>query len=199
MDVINFLKNEIDPLEDSNFGLGYRASVTLKDGTFLPCVIFRNPSTIVNLAIRRFKEELSGKSIFSKSSGLGYWEIVKTFVTNGNCVNYYDIVKVEKSKYAFPLHILKQIRGETSMSWTAFVAKFKDGRVLGFGTTWNTEFFDLPTDYQVETIVEIINHAYLLKSGEIALHRSFDRITRKDEIAEIYGSKPFFECFIDNL
>ncbi|WP_346317639.1 hypothetical protein [Chitinophaga sp. YIM B06452] len=199
MDVISFLKNNIEPVEDSNFGLGYNAAVTLKDGTFLPCVIFRNPSITINLAIKRFKEEQSGKSIFNKSSGLGYREIVKTFVTSGNRVNHYNIIKVEKSRHAFPIHIRNQIKGETSMSWTAFVARFKDGRALGFGTTWDIEFFDLPTGYQAEDIVEIINHSYLLKSGEIVSHRSFDRITRKDEMAEINGNKPFFECFIDNL
>jgi hypothetical protein len=87
-DIIKFLKANIQPLDDNTYGLGYRASATLKDGTFLPCVIFRNPSTLINLAIRRFKEEQSGKSIFSKSSGLGYREIVKTFVASGNCVNH---------------------------------------------------------------------------------------------------------------
>ena len=84
-DIIKFLKDNIQPLDDNAYGLGYRASVTLKDSTFLPCVIFRNPATLINLAIRRFKEEQSGKSIFAKSSGLGYREIVKTFVAMRLC------------------------------------------------------------------------------------------------------------------
>ncbi len=199
-DIIKFLKENIQPLEDNAYGLGYRASATLKDGTFLPCVIFRNPATLINLAIRRFKEEQSGKSIFSKSSGLGYREIVKTFVASGNCVNHYDIAKVDKSRFAFPLDVQKQIKGETSMSWTAFVAKFKDGRHLSFGTTWNWEFFDLHDDFNAEDIVEIINHSYLLKTGEIVGHRSsFDRVTRKDEMEKIYSDRQFFECYVDNL
>lgn len=199
-DIIKFLKDNIHPLDDNAYGLGYRASATLKDGTFLPCVIFRNPATLINLAIRRFKEEQSGKSIFSKSSGLGYREIVKTFVASGNCVNHYDIAKVDKSRFAFPLDAQKQIKGETSMSWTAFVAKFKDGRHLSFGTTWNWEFFDLPDDFNAEDIVEIINHSYLLKTGEIVGHRSsFDRVTRKNEMEKIYSDRQFFECYVDNL
>jgi len=199
-DIINFLKNNIQPLDDTAYGLGYRASATLKDGTFLPCVIFRNPSTLINLAIRRFKEELTGKSIFAKSSGLGYREIVRTFVASGNCVNHYDIAKVNKSRFAFPLDIQMQIKGETSMGWTAFVAKFKDGRYLSFGTPWNWEFFDLPNDFNIEDIIEIINHSYLLKTGEIVGHRSsFDRFTRKDELEIIYNDRQFFECYIDNL
>jgi hypothetical protein len=199
-DIIKFLKDNIQPLDDNAYGLGYRASATLKDGTLLPCVIFRNPATLIDLAIRRFKEEQSGKSIFSKSSGLGYREIVKTFVASGNCVNHYDIAKVDKSRFAFPLDVQKQIKGETSMSWTAFVAKFKDGRHLSFGTTWNLEFFDLPDNFNAENIVEIINHSYLLKTGEIVGHRSsFDRVTRKDEMEKIYSDRQFFECYVDNL
>ena len=199
-DIIKFLKDNIQPLDDNAYGLGYRASATLKDGTFLPCVIFRNPATLIDLAMRRFKEERSGKSIFSKSSGLGYREIVKTFVASGNCVNHYDIARVDKSRFAFPLDVQKQINGETSMSWTAFVAKFKDGRHLSFGTTWNWEFFDLPDDFKAEDIVEIINHSYLLKTGEIVGHRSsFDRVKRQDEMEKIYRDRQFFECYVDNL
>ena len=199
-DICKFLKDNIQPLDDNAYGLGYRASATLKDGTFLPCVIFRNPATLIDLAMRRFKEERSGKSIFSKSSGLGYREIVKTFVASGNCVNHYDIARVDKSRFAFPLDVQKQINGETSMSWTAFVTKFKDGRHLSFGTTWNWEFFDLPDDFKAEDIVEIINHSYLLKTGEILGHRSsFDRVKRQDEMEKIYRDRQFFECYVDNL
>jgi hypothetical protein len=86
------------------------------------------------------------------------------------------------------------------MSWTAFVAKFKDGRHLSFGTTWNWEFFDLPDDFNAADIVEIINHSYLLKTGEIVGHRSsFDRLTRQDEMEKIYSDRQFFECYLDNL
>ena len=199
-DICKFLKDNIQPLDDNAYGLGYRASATLKDGTFLPCVIFRNPATLIDLAMRRFKEERSGKSIFSKSSGLGYREIVKTFVASGNCVNHYDIARVDKSRFAFTLDVQKQINGETSMSWTAFVTKFKDGRHLSFGTTWNWEFFDLPDDFKAEDIVEIINHSYLLKTGEILGHRSsFDRVKRQDEMEKIYRDRQFFECYVDNL
>src|SRR5688572_3797215 len=101
--IIKFLRDNIDPLNDNTYGVGYRASVYLIDGTFLPCVIFRNPKAVVDLAIRRFNEERTGKSIFSRQSGLGYYEIVKTFVASGNSINDFDIDSVEKSRFAFPL------------------------------------------------------------------------------------------------
>ena len=132
-DIIKFLKDNIEPLEDNAYGLGYRASVYLTDGTFLPCVIFRNSKTVVNLAIRRFKEEQTGKGIFNRSSGLGYYNIVKTFVTSGNCINDYDIDRVEKSKFAFPLNIQRQIQGKPRRGPRLYVVLYQGllHRVVG--------------------------------------------------------------------
>jgi hypothetical protein len=198
--IIKFLKDNIEPLEDNAYGLGYRASVYLTDGTFLPCVIFRNPKTVVNLAMRRFKEEQSGKGVFNRSSGLGYYEIVKTFVTNGNCINDFDIERVDKSKFAFPLTILRQIHGETTMGWTGFAAKMKDGKYFGFGTTFSFKFFQIPDGYSVEDIEEIINHSYVLENGELRSHREGNQIlTDGWKNAVIYRERPFFECYVDNL
>jgi hypothetical protein len=199
-DIIKFLKKNVEPLQDSSFGPGYRASAYLKDGTFLPCVMFRNPKTVVNLAIRRFKEEQTGKGIFNRSSGLGYYNIVKNFVTNGNCINDYDIDRVEKSAFAFPLTIQSQIRGETTMGWTGFAAKMKDGKYFGFGSTFLLEFFQMPDNYSVDDIVEIINHSYVLKTGELRSHRE-GLMTRPEEYKDaiVYRERQFFECYIDNL
>ncbi|MGV0923750.1 hypothetical protein [Empedobacter tilapiae] len=199
-DIIKFLKENIEPLEDEAYGLGYRASVYLIDGTFLPCVIFRNPKTVVNLAIKRFKEEQKNTSIFSHSSGSGYYNIVKNFVTNGNCINDYDIDRVEKCKFAFPLSIQQQITGETTMGWTGFSVRMKDGKYFGFGTTFLFEFFQMPDGYSVDDIKEVINHSYVLKTGELRSHKVpfFDPPEDyKDSI--IHRERPYFECYIDNL
>jgi len=197
--IIKFLKNNIEPIEDSFYGYGYRASAYLVDGTFLPCVIFRNPTKIIELAIKRFNDEQSGKSIYKNSSN-GYQEIVKNFVSKGNCVNDYDIARVEKSKFAFPLSILKQIKGETTMSWTGFAIKMKDGKYFGFGTTFLMDFFQMPENYSVSDIDEIINHSYVLKTGELRSHK-VPFFTPPDDYndAVIYRERPFFECYIDDL
>ena len=192
--IIKFLKKNIEPLEDNTYGLGYRASVYLTDGTFLPCVIFRNPKEVVNLAMKRFKEEQSGKGVF------GYYEIVKTFVASGNCINDYNIERVDKSKFAFPLTTLRQIRGETTMGWTGFAAKMKDGKYFGYGTTFHFEFFQMPDGYSVEDIEEIINHSYVLENGELRSHRESNQtLTDEWRSAVIYRERPFFECYVDNL
>jgi len=186
-EIIKFLKEKIEPLEDNVYGTGYRASICLVDGTFLPCVIFRNSKTIVELAIRRFEEEQNGRSI------------VKSFVARGNCINAYGIGKIEKSKFAFPLSILKQIQGETHMGWTGFVGRMKDGECFSFGTTFLMEFFDMPEKYSVEDIDEIINHSYISKLGEIrSCYAEVEKPTDKHNDL-IYRERPYFECYLDNL
>jgi len=191
-DVIKFLKNNIEPLENNAYGLGYRASVYLTDGTFLPCVIFRNSKTIVELAIRRFKEEYASK--------IGLYEIMKTFVVSRNCINDYDISRVEKSKFAFPKIIQKQIQGETSMSWTGFVVNMKDSKSFSFGTTFLYEFFDMPDNYSVDDIKEIINHSYVSKNGKIcSLKSQMSKDDNEYYISSVLRERPFFECFIDDL
>ncbi|MFT3981260.1 MAG: hypothetical protein QM687_12365 [Ferruginibacter sp.] len=199
-DIIKFLKNNIEPLDNYVYSPGYRVSVYLTDGTFLPCVLFRNPETLVNLAIRRFKEEQRGKSVFSRPSGVGYREIVKNFVTIGNCVAEYDIDRVEKSRFAFPLRIQRQIQGETTMGWTGFAARMKDGKYVGFGTAFRFEFFQMPEGYSTDDIEEIINHSYVLKTGELRSHE-VPFLKRPDDYndAIIYRERPFFECYIDQL
>jgi hypothetical protein len=199
-EIIKFLKDNIEPLEDNTYGLGYRASVYLIDGTFLPCVIFHNPKTIVNLAIRRFKEEQKGNGIFSKSSGVGYYNIVKEFVAKGSNLNYYDIDRVIKSKYSFPVAIQKQIKGETTMVWTGFSAKMKDGSYFGFGAQFNWEFFQMPENYTMDDIVEIINHSYVLNTGELRYHKVPELIRTDDyKDAVIFRERSFFECYLDEL
>lgn len=199
-DIVKYLKENIEPLEDRGNGVGYRASAYLVDGTYLPCVIFRNSKPTVDLAVRRFEEEKKGKGIFSKSSGLGYNDIVKVFVTSGNCVNEYDIDRVEISPFAFPLAILKQIKGETTMGWTGFAAKMKDGKHFGFGTTFLFDFFQMPDGYLVEDIEQIISHSYVLNNGELKSHK-VPFFNRPDDYkdAVVHRERPFFECYIDGL
>jgi len=56
------------------------------------------------------------------------------------------------------------------------------------------ELFNLSGD-----IVEIINHSYITKSGEIVKHGSIDRTTQWDKLETIHRPRQFFECYIDHL
>ncbi len=200
-EIISFLKSEASPIEDRQFGLGYRASVYLKDGTYLPAVIFRNPSRIVDQAIKRLREEKSRTGIFNWGNDRNnYRDIVKLFVTNGNKINDFDIDSIKKSPFAFPQKILDTIKGETTMAWTGFVAKMTDGKVFGFGTSFRTEFFQMPEGYSGTDIEEIINHSYLSKSGELRPHQvPFFEYPDDYDVQAIHRERPYFECFIDGL
>jgi hypothetical protein len=199
-EIIKFLKDNIQPYPDEGYGQGYRASAYLTDGTFIPCVMFRNPATLVNLAIRRFNEEQSGKSILGKSRVQAYRQIVKAFVAAGNRINYYDVAEVERSINALPLHILQQIKGETTMSWTGFVLRMKDNKCFGFGTRFLNAFFQMPENYSPDEVVEVINHSYVSKTGQVCSHKVpfFDWPTNYDNDV-VHHERAYFDCFIDNL
>jgi hypothetical protein len=197
--IIEFLKQNVEPIDDKVYGLEYRASAKMIDGTFLPCVIFVNPNSTVNLALKRFKEEQKGNGLFGNSS-TAYSKIVKHFVTNGNRINNYDIESVEKCRYAFPVEIRNQIRTETTMGWTGFVAKMRDGKYFSFGTRFLTEFFQMPDNYVPDEIIEIINHSYVLKSGEVRSHKvAFTKFPDDYEDSIVFRERPYFVCYIDNL
>lgn len=166
-EIQEYLNQKLDAFPDDIYGEGSRCSVYLKDGTFLPCVIFRDSKKTVELALKRFDDEKKGKGIFKKENSIAYKSIVKHFLTSGKRVNSYDVAKVEQSRYAFPLSILRDLRGETTMSWTAFVLEMNDGKLFQFGTSFLVEFFDLPDNYCFSDVSKIHNHSFVNSKGEL--------------------------------
>ncbi|HRE81472.1 MAG TPA: hypothetical protein PLN52_10510 [Opitutaceae bacterium] len=69
----------------------------------------------VELAKRRFKEEMSGKGRIGGPDPYG--QVLSVFVASGNRVNDYDVASASPSLFAPPLALLEQIHGETTMSW----------------------------------------------------------------------------------
>jgi hypothetical protein len=61
-DWVNNIKSKVEPIEDPFYGSLYRCSLTLKDGTFLPCAVIQPRQRLVDLAKRRIKEEMEGKA-----------------------------------------------------------------------------------------------------------------------------------------
>ncbi len=180
--IISYAKSELERLENTYGGPAYRCAAVLKDGVKLPCVLLVSAEAVTELALRRFDETRADEAL-SKSkrrfgAGMQYRDIVKSFVTSGNCVNAYDIERLEKSPFAIPLARFKEIKGETSMSWTQFTATMKDGREFAFGTTYLTEFFHMPDGYVGDDIVKIIPH--------------------KAE-TPVLRERPFFTCHVSGL
>ena len=109
-------------------------------------------------------------------------------------MNYYDISKVEASRFAWPLSTLKQIHGETVMSWTAFVVEMTDGRRFSYGSSFRFEFFDLPEGYGHQDIRAIHSRKVHL-DAEGTLPFTMDHHKKVNYLRE----KPFFTCYIDGL
>jgi hypothetical protein len=181
--IIDFLKNNIEPTPYFDWAPLYRCSAYLKDGLYIPCVAFQSASNRIDLAIRRFDE--TRPKLFKPSSpnnSFNYRSIVASFVTKGNSINDYDIDRVETSPFAIPLERLKEIKGETSMSWTGFDVLMIDDKRFTFGTSFNTEFFEMPTGYSANEIKKIIPHS-----------------TGQKPVGKVFREKPYFFCYTDGL
>jgi hypothetical protein len=194
--ILEYLKSGIEPFPDSIYGDGYRCSAYLKDGTFLQCVMLRKSGPVAELAIRRFEQEKKGKGILGSRNG--YESIVKTFVASGNRVNHYDIERVEPSRFAIPLPLLKKIEGETTMAWTGFVFEMHDGKLFSYGTSFGVEFFGLPDGYGFEDVVAVHNHAYVSPSGQLSsLAQGMAAVPTDYDRAQIFRERPYFVCYYD--
>jgi hypothetical protein len=194
--LLEYVKSGAEPFPDQTYGDGYRCSAYLKDGTYLPCVILRRSAPLTALALRRFEDEKKGKGVFRSTNG--YEEIVKTFVATGNRVNAYDIARVEPSRFAIPLALLKRVKGETTMGWTGFVLEMHDGKLVPFGTAFLAEFFSIPEPYLFEDAVAVHNHSYVAATGNLrALSQGMSAQPPDYDPSSVYRERPYFTCYFD--
>jgi hypothetical protein len=178
-EIVEFVKRNVEPLPASPlYGERYRVAGTMTDGTALPCIVVESASRTVDLALKRFEQTKSSDDPY-----MGYRAIVGTFVTKGNVVDDHDLHDLSISPYAIPLSRIREIDGETSMSWTEFYAIMTDGKEFRFGTQFITEFFDMPPGYSAANIARLVP----VVRGEQARQE------------HIYREKPFFTCYVDGL
>jgi hypothetical protein len=179
-DIQSWVIKNVEPISNGYTGNRYRCAAILNDGLYLPCVVISSSKIMVDLAIKRFEETRNDRTLHKS---VGYRSIVKTFVTVGNCINHYDIKKIELSDYALSASHLAEIHGETSMGWTQFYVTMNDGNEFCFGTTFNIEFFCMPEGYTYKNVVRVT-------PAVRAKQRKFEHV---------YRERPFFECYIENL
>jgi hypothetical protein len=178
-EIVDFIKRNVEPLPASPpYGERYRVAGTLTDGTPLPCIVVESASLTVDLALKRFEQTKK-----SNDPHMGYRAIVRSFVTKVNTVNDHDLRELSTSPYAIPLLRMREIRGETSMSWTEFYAIMTDGKEFRFGTTFLTEFFDMPSGYSASDIAKIVPAIRGEPPRQEHIHRE----------------KPFFTCLVEGL
>jgi hypothetical protein len=179
--IVKFVKSRCEPIQDLAGGIAYRCAANLNDSLHLPCVLVASRAGWLQLARRRLQETPSSRHIvgFPLWRSRLYDDIFETFVTSGNRVNSYDIASLEESPYALSTACLHEIKGETSMSWTQFVGVMRDGKEVSFGTTYHTEFFNMPHGYAASDVVAIRPHERLSP--------------------DIFRERPFFTCFVNGL
>ena len=121
--------------------------------------------------------------------------VVASFVAGGSsCIAWYHIKSVQESPFAWPLSTLNMIHGETTMGWSAFVAEMRDGTLHPYGTSFSTEFFELPSGYSAKDIVNI--HSGMTYAASTGLQKfSRDSLEANPPLRE----KPYFTCYLNGL
>ena len=196
MSIIEEIK-KLESAKDSIYGTSYRGAAILKDGTEIPCLIFKSKEKIVNLAKRRIKEELNGNGCLGGDDPFG--QIVTVFAAGGNRVNDYDISKVIPSKYAIPDSLRSKIRGETFMGWTGWGFEMNDGKLFQFGSSFSFDYFDMPEGYEFSDVKTVHNHSYLNGAGELCKLRQGAFPPEEYKRENVYREKVSFECAIDGI
>lgn len=187
----------IEPLPDDIYGPRYRCSLTLKDGTHIPCAVLQSKAKLIELAKRRIKEELSGKGRVGGPDPYG--QILSVFVAGGNRVNDYDVVSAGPSRYAAPMALLRQIHGETTMGWTGWVFEMKDGKRFAYGSGFSMEFFDVPEGYSFDDVTKVHNHSHLGGDGTLlSLERgAVPPASYRRE--KLFRERVYFTCYIEGI
>ena len=196
-DWVRNITSKVDPLKDSIFGSRYRCALTLKDGTFLPCAVIQSKERLVALAKRRIKEEMQARGNLGGDDPYG--QIVSTFVANGNRINDYDVASSDISRYAIPPTLLAQIHGETMMGWTGWVFRMRDGKLFSYGSSFHTEFFQLPDGYDFSEVIEVINHSFVDSTGNVVGLREGGVLPAQYRPAAVFRERAFFDCAVDGI
>lgn len=188
----------VEPLEEEFYGSVYRCSLTLRDGTHLPCATLQSRRRYVDLAKRRIKEEMSGQGVFSPQMD-GYHEIVENFAAGGSQVDDYNVALAGTSRYAVPRHLMEQIHGETTMAWTGWVFRMRDGRCFSYGSPFRWDFLDLPDGYEFSDIVEVINHSYVDGEGQVRPLVRGGLLPEGYACGEVLRERIYFTCYVDGI
>jgi hypothetical protein len=197
MNWVKNITNTVEPIYDSIFGPRYRCSLTLTDGSFLPCAVIQSKQRLVDLAKRRIKEEMQGQGHIGGHDPYG--QIVSNFVAQGNRVNDYDVLSSAESRYAIPLPLLSLIEGETVMAWTCWLFRMRDGRLFSYGSSFSMEFFQLPDGYEFSDVEEVINHSYIDPNGVLKSIETRPYLPDDYNPGPMLRERVFFTCAVDGI
>lgn len=187
----------VEPLPDPIYGPRYRCALTLKDGTNLPCAVLQSRAKLVELAKRRLKEESSWKKRLSADDS--YARVLSSFLSAHNRVADYEVAACGPSKFAPPVALGRQIRGETTMGWTGWVFEMKDGRMFAYGSSYHMEFLDLPEGYGFGDVAKVHNHSFLSAGGALMNLVQGGALPARYPAEGLLKARVFFTCYIDGI
>ena len=187
----------VEPLADAFYGPRYRCSLTLNDGTFLPCVVLQSRKRLVELAKRRIQEEMSGRGRIGGDDPYG--QIVSSFVAGGNRVAAYDVAEATQSRFAPPLELLSRIQGETTMGWTGWVFRMRDQSLFSYGSSFRMEFLQLPDGYEFSDVDEVINHSFVNPAGTLSRLEQGHRLPEEYLQTKLLRERAPFSCAVDGI
>ena len=104
-----------------------------------------------------------------------------------------------ESKYAIPLSLLSEIQGETTMGWTGWVFRMKDGHLFSYGSSFHTEFFQLPDGYSFADVSEVINHSFVDSTGAVASLIRGGHLPDGYRPDSVLRERVFFTCAVDGI
>jgi hypothetical protein len=103
------------------------------------------------------------------------------------------------SKYAIPISLLSQIRGETTMGWTGWVFRMKDGQLFSYGTSFLMEFFHLPDGYSFSEVEEVINHSFADSHGNVISLKRGALLQQGYRPDSVLREPVFFTCALEGM
>lgn len=194
-DLIYLLSKYVEPVSNTLYGDEYCAAVTLNDGTFLPCVVFRHQRKAIELIYQALHKKHYG-IIDKRPYDTEFIQkgIIRRELVSENIVKFdSDVVKVEKCKYAMPEKVLREMNCTPTHY---FLARFKDGSYENF--RWGEGlFYEEPASNRLEDIVEIFNSKLMLENREIiTLKNLMDWKNNETWLKKIHITKPYFVCYI---
>ena len=85
------------------------------------------------------------------------------------------------------------------MAWTGWVFRMKDGRAFSYGTSFLTEFFQLPEGYEFSDVDEVINHAFVEAAGVVTKLAQGGLLPNGYRPDAVLRERPFFSCAVDGI
>lgn len=194
-DVLYLLNKKVEPIYSVVYGDEYCASVTLNDGTFIPCVVFRHIGKAVRLnyeALHQIHYGIKDKKPYDQE--FVQKGIIERELTAENILKFdSEVVKIEKCIYAMPGKIVKGMSNEPTHY---FLVRFKDGSYENFRRGEGL-FYEVPVNKNLDDIVEIFNSALMLQNNEIIkLKNLSDWKNNEENLKKIHIAKPYFVCYI---